>query len=97
MLFRSWLSYFGTANPDYYGIRYDPLPGSALLRGRQVRPDLLALERMPRLSGTVAISVTNLQGVYLPFLGVKRGYFEAYRDVRPTAKIGYSIYVYRNP
>lgn len=49
----------------------------------QVRPDLLALERLPRLSGPVAISVTNFQGVSPPFLGLKRGYFEAHRDVRP--------------
>jgi hypothetical protein len=37
----------------------------------------------------VAISVTPLQGVYVPV--------EAYRwlqELEPTAKIGYSIYVY---
>jgi hypothetical protein len=92
---RVWLSYFGTANPDYYGIRYDALPGSVFPARQPIRPDLQALERLPRLPGTVAISVTNLQGVYLPFVGVTPGYFEAYRDVRPTARIGYSILVYR--
>lgn len=92
---RVWLSYFGMANPDYYGIRYDLLPGSTFPSRQRVRPDLLGLERLPRLPGTVAISVTQLQGVYLPFLGVKPGYFEAYRDVRPITKIGHSIFVYR--
>ena len=91
---RVWLSYFGTVNPEHYGIRYDPLPGSPPW-WRPVRPDLLGLERLPRMSGTVAISVTHLQGVYLPLYGATRGYFERYRDIEPAAKIGYSIFVYR--
>ena len=92
---RVWLSYFGTANPDYYGLRYDPLPGSVFPGRRPIRPDLLVLEQAPRLSGTIAISVTNLQGVYLPHVGVERGYFAAFRDLRPVARIGGSILVYR--
>jgi 4-amino-4-deoxy-L-arabinose transferase-like glycosyltransferase len=92
---RVWLSYFGMANPGYYGIRHDLLPGSTNADPQPVRSDLLALPRLPRLSGTVAISATNLQELYLPFLGVRRGYFEAYRHLAPVAKIGYSIFVYR--
>lgn len=92
---RVWLSYFGTANPDYHGIRYDRLPGAALSGRQTVRPELYALDRLPRLRGTVAISVTNLHGVYLPCVGVGAGYFAAYREVRPVARVGYSIYVYR--
>jgi hypothetical protein len=83
------------ANPEYYGIRHDLLPGSTNADPQPVRSDLLALPRLPRLSGTVAISATNLQELYLPFLGVRRGYFEAYRHLAPVAKIGYSIFVYR--
>jgi 4-amino-4-deoxy-L-arabinose transferase-like glycosyltransferase len=92
---RVWLSYFGTANPDYYDLRYDPLPGSVFPGRRPIPPELLVLEKAPRLSGTVAISISNLQGVYLPHIGVDRGYFEAYRNVRPAALIGGSILVYR--
>jgi hypothetical protein len=92
---RVWLSYFGTANPDYHGIRYDALPGSVFPAHPPIRPDLLAADRLPKLPGTIAISMTNLQGVYLPFIGVKRDYFAAYRDVEPVARIGYSILVYR--
>lgn len=92
---RVWLSYFGTASPDYHGIRYDRLPGSTFSGRAPVRPELQALDRLPRLRGTVAISVTNLRGVYLPCFGLSRRYFEAYRDARPIAKIGYSIYLYR--
>jgi hypothetical protein len=92
---RVWLSYFGTASPDYHGIRHDPLPGSTFPGRRAVRPELLEVERLPRLPGAVAISVTNLQGVYLPFFGVGRRYFSAYDDIRPAATIGHSIVVYR--
>jgi len=92
---RVWLSYFGTANPDYHGLRYDRLPGSTFFGREPVRPELLALERLPRLRGTVAISVTNLRGIYLPCFGMSSRYFEAYREIQPIAKIGYSIYLYR--
>ena len=92
---RVWLSYFGMASPDYYGMVYDPLPGSTIVGRQHVRPDLLGLEQLPRLPGTVAISATNLQGVYLPLLGVNREYFAGYRNARPVARIGYSIFVYR--
>ena len=92
---RVWLSYFGTANPDYHGVRYDRLPGSTFFGHEPGRPELFALERLPRLRGSVAISVTNLRGVYLPCFGIDPRYFEAYHDARPIAKIGYSIYLYR--
>ena len=53
------LSYFGTADPAYYEIPGDLLPSHMLppprVTAREVRPgDLLA------------VSATNLQGVYLP-------------------------------
>jgi hypothetical protein len=92
---RVWLSYFGTANPDYHGIAYEPLPGSVFPARRAIAASLLATDRMPKVSGTIAISMTNLQGVYLPFIGVNRDYFAPYRDVAPIARIGDSILVYR--
>jgi 4-amino-4-deoxy-L-arabinose transferase-like glycosyltransferase len=82
---RLWLSYFGTASPAYYGITYNYLPSYWI-----VRPNS-DTEPTPY----VAISATNLQGVYLPVLGLDPTYFEAFKDRQPIAKIGYSIFLYR--
>jgi hypothetical protein len=85
-LARVTLCYFGTADPGYYGIQADRLPGyqppppSTLVRG--VRP-----------GDVVAISATHLQGLYLepemqPLLALLRAR-------TPLAVIGHSIFVYR--
>lgn len=92
---RIWLSYFGTARPDYYGITYDYLPSYLTFDPKQLRQEMFRLERLPPLPGTVAISATNLQGVYLPLLGLNTDYFVRYRQQPPIAKIGYSIFIYR--
>ena len=92
---RVWLSYFGTASPDYYGISYDYLPSYVIFNPKQVRQELFRLARLPPLPGTVAISVTNLQGVYLAAFELNPGYFELYRQQRPVAKIGNTIFIYR--
>jgi len=90
------LSYFGSANPAYYGIEYDTLPSLFVLDQRGRREDLFRLARLPLLEGTVAISATNLYGVYLESAaGVPRNYFARYRNREPTARIGHSIYVYQ--
>ena len=83
---RLTLCYFGTADPGYYGIQADRLPGyqppppSTLVHG--VRP-----------GDIVAISATHLQGLYLeaemqPLLALLRAR-------TPLAVIGHSIFVYR--
>jgi hypothetical protein len=80
-----YLSYFGTAPPESYGIRYQYLPGFGQL---QVPP----LEALP-LQGEreiLAISVVNLQGVYLP----EKDLYYWLNQRKPIATIGYSIYVY---
>ncbi len=82
---RVWLSYFGTASPDYYGIAYNYLPSYVVFE-RNAKKEPTAF---------VAISATNLQGVYLGALGVGADFFEGFRDRQPIAKIGYSIFVYR--
>jgi hypothetical protein len=80
------LSYFGSADPDYYGIRCERLPGYL---------------RVPRLASRVqagdwvAISATNLQGVYLN--AEARGLMERVREWTPEEAIGYSILLYRAP
>lgn len=87
---RVWLSYFGTADPAYYGIRYNYLPSYGPLprdRGEEPTP-------------WVAISVTNLYGVYLPAVWIRGrptppDTFRVFWNRRPVAKIGYSIFLYR--
>jgi hypothetical protein len=95
-----WLSYFGTANPDYYGIEYDYLPSFVIFEPKNVNPEVFRLKELVPLAGVVAISATNLQGVYLPLVAspwgsVAKNYFAFYRDQKPVAKIGHSIFVYR--
>jgi hypothetical protein len=82
-----YLSYFGTAPPEAYGIRYQELPsfGAVDWPPREV-------DRMPRDARQVlAVSVTNLQGAYLGEPGPYRLF---YKERTPIAKIGYSIWVY---
>lgn len=85
---RVYLSYFGSARPDGYGIDYEPLYG----------PTLSFFPLLPsRLSGPdapepthVVISATNLQGVY--FNGDP---FARFREFEPDAVVANIMYVYR--
>ena len=78
------LSYFGTADPAYYGIKYTPLPGAPFFdRSRIARP---------RLPGYVAVSATNLRGAYLSDFG--KDLYAPLREQKPAAVLGYCIYVY---
>lgn len=78
------LSYFGTADPDYYGIRCERLPG-------HLRPPRLAAGI--RTGDWVAISATNLQAVYLE--GDARALMERFRREAPAGRVGHSILIYR--
>ena len=80
------LSYFGSADPGYYGIESEALPG-------YTAPHAARLTREIRPGDTVAVSVTNLQGVYLD--PEDRPLMERLRATEPVARIGYSIFVYR--
>jgi hypothetical protein len=72
------LSYFGTADPAYYGIECTHLYGAPFFAK--------GLVGKPRLPGYVAVSLTNLRfGTW---------YFEPLLQREPVAVIGYSIYVY---
>jgi hypothetical protein len=62
---RVWLSYFGTASPDHYGIAYNYLPSYVIFNPPK--------DRIP--TPYMAISATNLQGIYLPAAGVEQDYF----------------------
>ncbi len=78
------LSYFGNADPAYYGIHCAYLPGSPSFAASRITD--------PQLPGYVAVSVQNLHDIrhdppapdfYTPLL-----------ERTPAAVIGYSIYVY---
>jgi hypothetical protein len=81
-----YLSYFGTAPPSYYGIRYQYVPGNWPLERSLPRfkvPDTAQRK-------ILAISVTNLQDVGNPHAPLFRWLWTR----TPIAKIGYSIFVY---
>ncbi|MFH0926496.1 MAG: phospholipid carrier-dependent glycosyltransferase [bacterium] len=85
-----FLSYFGTASPEYYKINYEPLPS------------FFSLEKPMKLfsikSGDfIAISVTNLQGVYLNNYSFSERILSYLKTLKPIGKIGYSIHVYQMP
>lgn len=84
------LSYFGTVDPALYGLEYEWLPSFHLpAKGRVAAP-------FPP-TGLVAVSVTNLVGVYMGMYGASGDIYGWLRDVEPIARIGYSINVYDLP
>ena len=80
------LSYFGTADPEYYRIDCDLLPGQMLPPPRDVVREIAP-------GDTVAVSATNLQGVYLK--PEDRPLMDRLRAQAPVATIGHSILIYR--
>ena len=86
------LSYFGSGHPSYYGLDYEPLP-TADLTPEQGNPLARTFYPYDPSPGLYAISATNLQGVVLG--PDKRDTYAWFRDKRPFAKAGYSIFLYR--
>jgi len=78
------LSYFGADSPQRYGIDYDWLPSHHLYNPESDKAVYLPQNQL------LAISVTNLQGVYLQ----NRNEFTWLMEYEPVAKIGYSIFIY---
>ncbi|MCC6904243.1 MAG: hypothetical protein IT326_00270, partial [Anaerolineae bacterium] len=85
-----YLSYFGQAEPAYYGIDYTPLPGWPPPTPDPSRPAFAPLNPAP---GLYAISASNLVGVQL-YQPETFGYFRA-RE--PLARINNSIFIYDVP
>ncbi|MGQ0562332.1 MAG: glycosyltransferase family 39 protein [Gemmatimonadota bacterium] len=81
---RVYLSYFGSAQPDGYGIDYVPLHSFFPLA-----PSRLSGPDAPPPTHIV-ISATNLQGVYFT-----HDPFARFRDLEPEAVVANSMYVYR--
>lgn len=81
-----YFSYFGTAPPSYYGIRYQYVPGTGTLEWPPPA-DRVPVDAVRKI---LAISVYNLQDVSTPNDPRFRWLWER----KPVAKIGYSIFVY---
>jgi hypothetical protein len=81
-----YLSYFGTAPPDYYGIRYQYVAGKGTLEWPPPS-DKVPADAARKI---LAISVYNLQDVSTPDEPLFRWLWVR----QPVAKIGYSIFIY---
>jgi hypothetical protein len=80
------LSYFGSADPWYYGIDAEPIPG-------YTSPHTPRVTREIHPGDIVAVSATNLQGVYLE--PRDRALMARLRALEPIGRVGWSIRVYR--
>ncbi|HUM70314.1 MAG TPA: hypothetical protein PLK31_15890, partial [Chloroflexota bacterium] len=85
-----WLSYFGEARPEYYGIAYKGLDSWP---PRLMNPAARPYYPANPAPGIYAISATNLQGVHF----ANHDQFAWLRQQEPIAKLGYSIFLYEVP
>lgn len=86
---RVHLSYFGAADPHYYGIQYDWMP-SYYLPSDYLGEDVKVRRFKIPKSGIVAISATNLQNVYFS----DKRFYDWLKRYEHIDKIGYSIFIY---
>jgi hypothetical protein len=80
------LSYFGSADPAYYGLAAEMLPGYTAPHAAHVTREIAP-------GDVVAVSVTNLQGVYLD--PEDRPLMARLRELEPIGRAGWSILIYR--
>jgi hypothetical protein len=85
-----WLSYFGEARPEYYGINYTGLDS---FPPRLMNPLARPFYPHDPAPGWYAISATTLQGVHF----ANHDQFRFFRGREPSAKIGYSIFLFEQP
>ena len=81
------LSYFGAVDPRLYDLDYEWLP-SFTLPNFGTRPAELPT------TGTIAISATNLVGVYMDMYGEGTDLYTWLQAQQPAARIGHSIFIY---
>jgi 4-amino-4-deoxy-L-arabinose transferase-like glycosyltransferase len=86
---RPKLSWFGTADPAYYGLDYDPLPG--LPRHFELWWNVPFDTAAPE-PGLYAISASNLWE--LPLREEEKTVFAWFRAREPDYRVGYSILIY---
>ena len=87
---RIYLSWFGAAHPEAYGLDFDPLPGFWRFGGDAAAYGLNPYAPAP---GIYAISASNLQGVAL----AERDLYAWFRAQTPVAHVGHSILIYDVP
>jgi hypothetical protein len=80
------LSYFGSASPAYHGITGEMLPGYS-------SPRVPRVTREVRPGDVLAVSATNLQGIYIE--DEDQPLMARIRQMEPIGTIGYSILVFR--
>jgi hypothetical protein len=80
------LSYFGTADPEYYRVPAQTLPG-------YMPPVPRKTVREVRPGDVLAVSATNLQGVYIEKEALPL--MERLRALKPIDSVGWSILIYR--
>jgi hypothetical protein len=79
-----YLSYFGSADPEYYGIHADSIAGD------YSRPP--SAQVVPTKPGVLAVSATNLQGMYR--VSENAQYAELAKTHKPREILGGTIYLY---
>ena len=86
------LGWFGTADPDYYGLAYEPLPGSPRqpFYGQWTAPPFNTSAPEP---GIYALSASSLWELPLP----EKNVYPWFRARQPDDRVGYSILIYVVP
>ena len=87
------LSYFGSADPDYYGIHHEPLRG---ISGRTFDKDITESPKINTkpTSGLIAISATCLENIDGFYPGESYDWLKQYE---PIDRVGHSIFIYDIP
>ena len=85
-----WLSYFGEARPEYYGITYKGLDS---FPPRLMNPQSRPFVPSNPAPGIYAISATNIQGVHF----ADHDQFAWFREREPLDKLGHSIFLFQVP
>jgi hypothetical protein len=88
------LAWFGTADPRYYGLAYEPLPGVGRDEFFRRWWDMPFNREHPE-PGVYAISVSNLRE--LPLRVEEKTVFAWFRAREPDDRVGYSILIYEVP
>jgi len=83
-----YLSYFGTGDPHYYGIKYIPIGFVNPMLPEMRSGDKISFSSKDNIF--FAISVTNLQATYYE----NKKVFNWLKEIRPYKIISYSIFIY---